>query len=238
MGKYFSKDSELVSTKQRMVRAYARFPYMSPQYRHLVARCPAEASILDVGAGEGTFLQTARHLRPSAQLFAVDIDNYLDRDVLTETVNFQACDLSRESLPYADATFDYVNCSHVLEHVPNPIDVLKQISRVLKPGGILYLETPDTRWASLPRIPLLTSDSGTYNFWDDPTHLRRYSRPSLRKGVEMAGLNSLTTFRARKWLHLGALPLAVFSRRNDYKVAVLQALLGIWCGVLAEKPKS
>lgn len=238
MNNYFSKGSDLSSAKQRMIRAYARFPNMSPQYKHLIRQCPEPAKILDVGAGEGSFLQTASLLRPSADLFAVDIHNYLDPEILKKRAEFHICDLSTQQLPFDDNFFDYINCSHVLEHVPNPISVLKEMQRTLKPGGILYLETPDTRWAALPRIPLLTSDDGTYNFWDDPTHLRPYSKPALRKAVEMAGMYSLTTFRARKWLHLGALPLAVFTRRNDYKVAVLQALLGLWCGVLAEKPRN
>ena len=235
MGNYFSQGNDLSSAKQRMVQAYARFPRMSPQYRHFVASCPEQARILDVGAGEGTFLRTARLLRPHASLHAIDIFNYLDPEILQEPVEFKQCDLSRSAIPYPDESFDFVNCSHVLEHVGNPIDALKEIARVLKPGGYLYLETPDTRWASLPRIPFLTSDDGTYNFWDDPTHLRPFSRPALRKAVEMVDLKSIRTFRARKWLHLGALPLAVFTRRNDYKVAVLQALLGLWCGVFARK---
>lgn len=235
MGKYFSKGSDLNSAKQRMVRAYSKMPYMSPQFRHLVARCPSEGNILDVGAGEGTFLQTSKNLIRGVSLHAIDISDYLDTEILKAAVEFKKCDLNLDPIPYPSNSFDYVNCSHVLEHISNPIDVLEEIARVLKPGGYLYLETPDTRWAALPRIPLLTNDEGTYSFWDDPTHIRPYSRPALRKAVEMAGLTSVHTFRARKWLHMGALPLAIFTRRNDYKVAVLQAILGLWCGVLAQK---
>lgn len=236
MANYFQHGTDLSTAKQRMVRAYVRFPSMSPQYRHFSANCPENAAILDVGAGEGTFLRSARLLRADARLHAVDIFDYLDPEILEERVDFKLCDLSRDPIPYPDGTFDYVNCSHVLEHLVNPIGALKEIARVLKPGGYLYLETPDIRWASLPRIPFLTSDDGTYNFWDDPTHVRPYSRPALRKAVEMAGMRSMRTFQARKWLHLAALPMALFTRRNDYKVAVLQALLGLWCGVFAQKP--
>ena len=57
----------------------------------------------------------------------------------------------------ADAPFDYVLASHVLEHIPDPIDWMDDIARVLSPGGILSLVIPDKRYCfdinrSLTRI--------------------------------------------------------------------------------------
>jgi ubiquinone/menaquinone biosynthesis C-methylase UbiE len=238
MAGYFNKARDLEEAKLRMVRAYVRFPKASPQYKFFIKYISAESvniKILDVGAGEGMFLKAAKILRPHAQLFAIDVENNLNNKIIDDPIEFRQCDLNVSKIPYQDNSFDYVNCAHVLEHLLNPIGVLDEIQRVLKPGGILYLEAPDVRWASLPRLPFFNSDDGTYNFWDDPTHIRPYSRPALKKALEMAGFQPLKTFRARKWLHLGALPMAVFSRKNDYKVAVLQALLGLWCGALGKK---
>ncbi|HEY6470637.1 MAG TPA: methyltransferase domain-containing protein [Candidatus Dormibacteraeota bacterium] len=57
----------------------------------------------------------------------------------------------------ADAPFDYVLASHVLEHIPDPIGWMDDIARILRPGGILSLVIPDKRYCfdinrSLTRI--------------------------------------------------------------------------------------
>ena len=46
-----------------------------------------------------------------------------------------------ESLPFADASFDYVSCCDVLEHVQDVNAVLTEVDRVLKPGGIFFYDT-------------------------------------------------------------------------------------------------
>ena len=51
------------------------------------------------------------------------------------------CDLSR-SLPFACASFDTIISSDVIEHLPDPLLAFSEMSRLLKPGGILLLNTP------------------------------------------------------------------------------------------------
>ncbi|HEY3388842.1 MAG TPA: class I SAM-dependent methyltransferase [Prolixibacteraceae bacterium] len=46
-------------------------------------------------------------------------------------------------LPFKDKSFDIIICSDVIEHVPRPVVLIKEISRVLKPNGILYLSCPN-----------------------------------------------------------------------------------------------
>ncbi len=52
-------------------------------------------------------------------------------------------DATGENLPFDDATFDVVYSNSVLEHTANPIQVLREALRVLKPGGTLYVEVPN-----------------------------------------------------------------------------------------------
>lgn len=67
-----------------------------------------------------------------------------------------------ESLPFRDAVFDAVICSEMLEHVLDPVTVLKEISRVLKPNGVLLASVP-----FLNRIHGDPYDFGRYTdfFW-------------------------------------------------------------------------
>ena len=46
-------------------------------------------------------------------------------------------------LPYNDETFDIIHCSHVIEHLVNPDQVLIEAKRILKPGGLLIIATPN-----------------------------------------------------------------------------------------------
>lgn len=44
--------------------------------------------------------------------------------------------------PFADNTFEYVEASHVLEHLDKPFDVMQELHRIMKPGGVLHLKVP------------------------------------------------------------------------------------------------
>jgi ubiquinone/menaquinone biosynthesis C-methylase UbiE len=233
---YFAKDQTLTGAKDRMVRVYARLPGLSPQSRS-IARClPPGGRMLDAGCGEGLTLQLAHALQPTATFAGIDISDNLGDVRAALPVDFHIVDLNADKLPFPDDTFDFINCSHVIEHLVAPLNAASEFMRVLKPGGYVYVETPHTRWTMLPRIPFLISDRGVYNFWDDPTHIRPHTRASLRSLVEMVGLECERTGHARKFAHMGVLPLAIFSMRSDYKVAVLQAIFGLWCYALARKP--
>ena len=85
---------------------------------------------------------------------------------------FVAADITR--LPYADATFDAVICGWVLEHLPDPRPGLKELARVVQPGGkVLLLTTEDTLLGSV-----------CSRLW----HCRTYNRAALRKVCEESGL--------------------------------------------------
>jgi SAM-dependent methyltransferase len=57
----------------------------------------------------------------------------------------QACDLN-ERMPFEDRSFDTIISSDVLEHLWNPVEVMKDLARVLRPGGKVILNTPFNYW--------------------------------------------------------------------------------------------
>jgi ubiquinone/menaquinone biosynthesis C-methylase UbiE len=52
---------------------------------------------------------------------------------------------SLAALPFSDASFDLITCNMVVEHLPDPMPIFREISRVLAPGGVLLVHTPNTR---------------------------------------------------------------------------------------------
>jgi len=109
--------------------------------------------ILDVGSGAGQIL---RHLLPhtqsSAQLVAFDLSHQMlrraRRKLKDDRPAYVAGDLMR--MPFADSSFDCVTCGWVIEHLPDPRPGLREIGRVMKPGGrALILATEDTVFGSL-----------------------------------------------------------------------------------------
>lgn len=231
---YFKPVQTVQSARMRMVELYVRMPYLA-KICCIVRRLPANARFLEIGSGEGFYLEIFRRLRPDIEFHAVDLHNCLIFDQLRQ-LPFHTCDLNRDVLPYTDGFFDFANSMQVIEHITNLDNYMREICRVLKPGGRVHIEAPDVRMALLPHIPLLSSDRGGMNFWDDPTHIRPYSRQSLRRLAEMYDLHVLDTFYARKWAHMTALPLALITRDNNYWAAFLQTILGLFCAVHAEKP--
>jgi SAM-dependent methyltransferase len=94
--------------------------------------------VLDLGCGDGDYANSLTAL--GFEVTASDMDakrfKYQDR------IKFEASDLDKP-LPFPDRSFDYVLLLEVIEHLYNPDFVVKQISRVLKPGGRLVLSTPN-----------------------------------------------------------------------------------------------
>jgi SAM-dependent methyltransferase len=92
--------------------------------------------VLDAGAGEGRYKPDFNH----AHYVGVDLavgDVAWDYSALDAIGNL-------ERLPFATDTFDIALCQQVLEHVREPEQVLREITRVLKPGGKLFLSVPQS----------------------------------------------------------------------------------------------
>jgi SAM-dependent methyltransferase len=110
--------------------------------RSMAATLPETARVLDVGAGEGRYQADFSHCEYKAQDFA----QYDSSKSPTATAPWTygeidyVCDIT--DIPVAAGSFDVVICTEVLEHVIEPIRAIKEISRVLAPGGSLYLSAP------------------------------------------------------------------------------------------------
>lgn len=109
--------------------------------------------VLDAGCGRGFFMKYVTELAP-CRLTGVDLDlEHLG--IALDQNRAGGASVARSyiaPLPFADATFDKIIFSEVLEHLPDDWGGLNEIKRVLKPGGLLFLSVPNHN----------------YPFWWDP----------------------------------------------------------------------
>jgi 2-polyprenyl-6-hydroxyphenyl methylase/3-demethylubiquinone-9 3-methyltransferase len=120
----------------------ARFAYFDPIVGYWQGR-----HVLDLGCGGG--LTTACLAQRGATVVGCDL-SHASLHVASRHIRGQAvfaCGRA-ESLPFADASFDVVWCTDVLEHLPDRPAALCQIARVLKPGGLFLYDTINRTWLS------------------------------------------------------------------------------------------
>lgn len=69
-------------------------------------------------------------------------DGYINVDWSPETKADILCDLNHLPYQWPDNSFDEVYASHILEHLDKPVAVMKEIHRILRPGGLCHLRVP------------------------------------------------------------------------------------------------
>ena len=98
------------------------------------------ADVLDLGCGDGRSADLFRKLSPSCRWIGVDIEDSPEvNSRVRNDVEFVTYD--GEHLPFSDDAFDLVYSYQVFEHVRYPEQVLREVKRVLKPGGIFVGQT-------------------------------------------------------------------------------------------------
>lgn len=116
----------------------------------------APSSVLDIGCGRGFLLE---QLSDRGVMGLTGMDVY--EDVESELWDYAQGDVTA-GLPFDDAAFELVIAGEIIEHVPDPDALLREIRRVLLPGGILVLSTPNmVSWANRVLVPLGVQPLGT-----------------------------------------------------------------------------
>ena len=223
----------------------------------LARRLPHDAAILDVGCGN--FERIYRNLaRRRADVSVAGLERFEDGSIdgplpiygpcISPRFKRYACDVEHDRFPFADESFDGAFLSHVIEHVVAKRRVLAEIRRVLKKGGLLYVETPGPRsltlrWPDwLPHDPL-----ATLNYYDDKTHVDTpMSMADLRSHLADAGFSIVASAPVRElgllgtpiyifMIGVGALPFLPPLTREFLYGAGVRNLVGWAISALAEK---
>ncbi len=208
------------------------FPWLDTR-AGFVAKVPPAGVLLDLGASDGETLGHIAQLRPDLQLLAAD--KFGQPDKYPAGCQFRQTDFEFDPLPWPTATVDAITCMHLVEHLRDLSLLLREITRVLKPGARVYFETPHPKTLTLPRqrnspLPF------TMNFYDDPTHIQMVTMTALAQQVQAAGLQVVRAGTSRNWLFAAAHPLFAWLPPSRKKFTAHVHWLGWSACLIASRP--
>lgn len=97
------------------------------------------SKVLDVGAGGCPHRKLFSHCEYFSQDFVQLSDSQIQNEMGYGKIDYVSDILN---IPVPDKSFDVILCTEVIEHIPDPISAIKEISRILKPGGTLLITAP------------------------------------------------------------------------------------------------
>jgi len=179
---YLPVDHEEIAAWDRMMRPVVR------SSAHLIrTRTGADGGkLLDIGCGFGFFLREMKNC--GWQVEGVEISpagiQYI-RDRWDIPVHIRPL----EELSLTDNVFDAVTLFYVIEHVHDPIKLLLEVNRILKPGGFILLRWPH----STPIVKLLGPLSRKLNLYHTPYHLYDFAPDTMRTLLHHTGFGYVET---------------------------------------------
>lgn len=140
--------------------------------RKIKQLAPFSKSLCDVGSGYGFFLDESQ--KSGFNVFGIEPSGQLVHHAHTKySVKSFHGTLDEYIRPVHDQ-FEIVTCIHVIEHVSNPHKFVQDLLRLVKPGGILYIETPNSD------SHLFYVEKEKYTFLIPPEHLWLFSFDSIQ----------------------------------------------------------
>jgi SAM-dependent methyltransferase len=123
------------------------------RYRFACGSIPEGGWVLDCACGSGYGAAIlADHVGKAGYVVGLDVSrtavDHCRKTWTLPQVEFKTG--NAEKLPFRDGTFDAYCSFETLEHVPDPVRLLREAHRVLKPGGVLLLSTPDRIVSGIP----------------------------------------------------------------------------------------
>lgn len=153
----------------------------SMDYPFSFLNLPQRGKLLELGAGNGETLKQL--IKWGWKAKGIDFDPKAVATCRAENLEVQLGDL--QSQQYPNDEFNAIFSSHVLEHVPNPIALMKESLRILDKGGIFVGVTPNGRSAlhSIFKI--------NWRGLEPPRHIHIFSKESLKSAAHQAGFQDM-----------------------------------------------
>ena len=143
--------------------------------------------ILEIGCGQGATLAAAAERGIARRTAGVEIDPKSAAVARTRVDEIVEGDVERLELPFAPASFDVLIAAEVLEHLIDPWTQAARLARFVRPGGRVYIGTPNVAHISVIRMLLANRWDYTSQGRMDWTHLRWFTPTTLRELADAAG---------------------------------------------------
>jgi 2-polyprenyl-3-methyl-5-hydroxy-6-metoxy-1,4-benzoquinol methylase len=167
-----------------------------------------EGRLLDVGCGSGNGLVFMSRL--GWRVEGVEVDPQAVAVARSKGLIIHSGALKDQRFP--DSQFDAITMSHVVEHVHDPIALMSECMRILKPNGMLVIITPN-------------ANSLGHSFYganwvalEPPRHLHIFTLPALHKAAGIAGFSRIDVFssiRGAEWIVLSSQMIRRTDRGHD-----------------------
>lgn len=153
------------------VRPKTDYPEKLTQYLINRFNIKRNSILLDIGCGRNEYIDIFE--KNGLKCYGVDLENYNGKKIFR--VN-----LENDRLPFDDNTFDVVFGKSILEHINNPLNMMKETYRVLKPGGLFINLVPN--WITC-----------IYLYYTDSFHKQPYCEEALSELLLISGFGNVQT---------------------------------------------
>ena len=144
-------------------------------------------NVLEVGCSYGSYLNDLKRFGTYKSFTGVEMDAECCRKA-SDLFGLQVLNGTLETVKFDSERFDLVVMNHVIEHVYHPVETLEEIRRIMKPGGLLMIKTPNTR----------TVEKTVFGrYWlpyEAPRHVTIFSLKTLRKVLEQRGFKIVKVY--------------------------------------------
>lgn len=151
------------------------------------------AKLLDIGCSFGGFLEAVSKLYPSCDLYGTEISDFAYRH-LKKNSKIKTFKGGISQINFPPQFFDVITMLEVIEHLPSPRKDLGTAQKLLKPGGLLIIQTPN-----IGSLEVRIKKARFTNFL--PGHLVLFSRETLRQLLKKTG------FKVKKFYYVDIDPL-------------------------------
>jgi len=173
----------------------------------LIQKYARGTNLLDIGCAQGFFLFSASKVGYTTK--GIEIS----QDAAAYAIREFGLDVEAkpfEELRFPESSFDVVTLWQVLEHVPYPLMVLKEVYRILKPGGLVV--------ASTPNIEGIPAKILRKKWWDiKRLHINQFTTKTLADILHNAGFKKMSSVSYRGFVSLSILLTMMLKYVNAYE---------------------